>query len=72
MQSIGGGRTSNQQRQFQEPSQSQHSRVFRRDWISLSLLIDARAKKGPKVTHQGAEQHQGEMMLVASPRRPAP
>src|SRR5215471_11139951 len=29
MQSIGGGRTSNQQRQFQEPSQSQHSRTHK-------------------------------------------
>jgi len=27
MQSIGGGRTSSQQRQFQEPSQPQHSRT---------------------------------------------
>src|SRR5262249_54124194 len=27
MQSVGGGRTSSQQRQFQEPSQPQHSRM---------------------------------------------
>src|SRR5262249_20692952 len=37
MHSIGGGRTSSQQRQFQEPSQPQHSRTHKLYFQQLTI-----------------------------------